>query len=341
MVQGRWSYRNYTIQEVEEVETIVRRQRSFHKIPEVLQRRDGRCGNVNYEGLEWFRALCNPKGSTPCCYNNICVNRTVNECQCEGCFDFRAKKYAELAEWIPDDHSCKIRKFQSKDEVCRVLGNTTIYFIGDSFMRQLYISVLGFFEEEDSKNIFVDNTSPAIIQKCDKHYRYIAECRHSLKHDFSECNARIHCEEMYSVTNVGQVLNAMKTLTGKNNSWFLVGFGAHDSYNTDLVQKTLLEPLLSTIAELTWPMFVWYEPQAAGHLKTQRVPEQLNPRRMTFNAKINALMEKHNVPVIKFYNMTSQVLSYDGSHYGKGVNDVKAHILLNYILEERGRLRSR
>ncbi|KAK6979686.1 hypothetical protein BgiMline_020672, partial [Biomphalaria glabrata] len=153
--------------------------------------------------------------------------------------------------------------------------------------------------------------------------------------------ARIHCEEMFFVTNVGQVLNAMKTLTGKNNSWFLVGFGAHDSYNPDLVQKTLIEPLLLEAGKSTWPKFVWYEPQAAGHLKTQKVPEQLNPRRKTFNAKINALMEKHNVPIIKFYNMTSQVLSYDGSHYGKGVNDIKAHILLNYILEERGRLRSR
>ncbi|KAH9507552.1 hypothetical protein Btru_051433 [Bulinus truncatus] len=296
-------------------------------------------GNVNYEDLGWFRAVCNPNGATPCCFNNMCVNKTVQECQCTECYDFRPKVYAELADWIPDDPTCRFLQYKSKEQVCDVLKNVTVYFIGDSFLRQIYISLLGFLEKSNSTNIFVDNTSPALIEKCDKHYRYIAECRHSIKHDIVDCDGstRLHLEETYLADHVHSVLAAVRQLSGMNNSWFIIGFGAHDSYNVDHVQKKLLEPLLSEISKSDWPRLVWCEPQAAGLLKTPTVPQQLNPYRINFNVKVNELMTKHNVPVLRFYNMTSLALSYDGSHYGKGVNDVKAQIILNYILEQRSK----
>ena len=35
------------------------------------------------------------------------------------------------------------------------------------------------------------------------------------------------------------------------------------------------------------------------------------------------------------FNLTDKTASFDGAHYGKGVNDEKAQILLNYIMELR------
>ena len=43
--------------------------------------------------------------------------------------------------------------------------------------------------------------------------------------------------------------------------------------------------------------------------------------------------EKGHLPlyVINFYNMTSQAASWDGSHYAKGVNFMKANIIFSFL----------
>ncbi|XP_055895758.1 uncharacterized protein LOC106074455 isoform X2 [Biomphalaria glabrata] len=292
MVVGHWSNRNYTAQELEEVESGVLRLRQFHKIPDSLQRNDSRCGNIGLEGLFVFRALCNPKGPTPCCYNNVCANKTVQECQCPQCYDFRTKLHAELADWIPDDPTCKILKFQTKKEVCDVLHNTTLYFVGDSFIRQLYISVLGLFDKNDTYKVFAKHIKKDMLDKCDKYYRYISECRRYINTELMECN------------------------------------------------NSLIDPLLTEAKRNEWPKLVWFEPHAPGLMKTPHIPHQLAPYRIPFNAKVKELMEKHRIPNLRFYSLTEPVLSYDGAHYGKGVNDVKVQILLNFLLEQRTKLNS-
>nr|KAI8748434.1 hypothetical protein BgiMline_017866 [Biomphalaria glabrata] len=337
MVVGHWSNRNYTAQELEEVESGVLRLRQFHKIPDSLQRNDTRCGNIGLEGLFVFRALCNPKGPTPCCYNNVCANKTVQECQCPQCYDLRKKLHAELADWIPDDPTCKILKFQTKKEVCDVLHNTTLYFVGDSFIRQLYISVLGLFDKNDTYKVFAKHTKKDMLDKCDKYYRYISECRRYINTELMECNNStvLRCIERYRATTIDSVLTEMRSLQGKPNSWFIAGFGNHDGYNLTYLQEKLIDPLLTEAKRNEWPKLVWFEPHAPGLMKTPHIPHQLAPYRIPFNAKVKELMEKHRIPNLRFYSLTEPVLSYDGSHYGKGVNDVKVQILLNFILEQR------
>ncbi|KAH9507519.1 hypothetical protein Btru_051339 [Bulinus truncatus] len=245
-------------------------------------------GNTVYEGRNWFRALCNPKGDTPCCYNNVCVNKSTFECHCPMCYDLRSKIHAELADWIPDDPKCKATN----------------------------------------------------RLKCDKHYRYIAECRGFIRPDILVCGNTtiLHCEELYTANTIEKVLLSMRGLSGKENSWFIVGFGAHDSYNVTLIQEKLIGPLLAESKKNKWPQLVWYEPHAPGLLKTPMIPHQLAPNRISFNSKVKLLMEQQKIPNLRFYKLTEEVMSYDGSHYGKGVNDVKFQILLNYLLEQKSKI---
>lgn len=46
-------------------------------------------------------------------------------------------------------------------------------------------------------------------------------------------------------------------------------------------------------------------------------------------------MRSRGIPVLDFFEMTKTVFSLDGTHYGLGVNEVKAQVFLNYILEMR------
>ena len=72
---------------------------------------------------------------------------------------------------------------------------------------------------------------------------------------------------------------------------------------------------------------------APGLLKTPRVPSQNRESIIRFNADIFNVLEKWSIPIFDSFNFTDGTTSFDGAHYGKGVNDVKVQIFLNYILE--------
>lgn len=115
-------------------------------MPPGNQRPDKKCGNIgwgdlNIKGLRWFRALCDPDGDNPCCYNNKCVNKTMEECRCTNCLDMRRPVQAEYATWQPVHPSCKPKNW-TVAEVCRLLANSTLFFLGDSFVRHVYTALL-------------------------------------------------------------------------------------------------------------------------------------------------------------------------------------------------------
>ncbi|CAL1548452.1 unnamed protein product, partial [Lymnaea stagnalis] len=188
MLDGHWVLRGHTSAELAELEVFLRRTRDFHQLPATLQRDDNKCGNLNFPNHQWHRAVCNPKGATPCCMNNSCVNQTAQECQCPECYDMRQSVHAEFATWVPNNSSCKMRQFSSEEDVCRVLQNKTIYFIGDSFMRQVYTSLLAVLRGNRARHVLRDDVSQANVDKCDKYYRYFADCRYYLIWDSQECN---------------------------------------------------------------------------------------------------------------------------------------------------------
>ena len=115
-------------------------------MPEGLQREDRRCGNVSFVhkgGFQKgsFRALCDVGGPTPCCRNNVCVASAQRHCVCPTCLDMRSRVHAEYATWRPTQRQCAPQKW-SVPQICRLLENSTIYFMGDSLVRHLYTALL-------------------------------------------------------------------------------------------------------------------------------------------------------------------------------------------------------
>lgn len=75
MIKGKWIRRPVTQEEQSTIDAYLHKERAFYRIPPSYQRQDGRCGDVPYENSPlyahmWFKAICNPKGDTPCCHTN-------------------------------------------------------------------------------------------------------------------------------------------------------------------------------------------------------------------------------------------------------------------------------
>ena len=82
---------------------------------------------------------------------------------------------------------------------------------------------------------------------------------------------------------------------------------------------------------------VWAGTHAPGLLKSPRIPSQSTDSIAEFNAKTKAIFSAEGIPVFDTFQLTAHTMSYDGVHFGQGVNNMKAQILLNHILEQKGK----
>ena len=144
MTRGHWESRPLTKDEDNQITALFNRtNRKRIGFPN-YQRDDGECGNVtylNYTETGWtFRALCDPRGQTPCCHDNRCVMKTIAECVCDNCYDLRPKKFAEYSKWTPENPTCPYRAYTS-EEACQILDGVTLDIVGDSLARAVHVGV--------------------------------------------------------------------------------------------------------------------------------------------------------------------------------------------------------
>ena len=255
MTKGRWSRLPYAQQNKTALHHFLRevRTKSWH-LPATLQRTDNLCGNVTFDNLTshfhkllWFRALCDPEGRTPCCYENRCEAKTVDQCRCRDCFDLRQPIDVEFAEWKPLNDSCKMVQFQTPDSVCRLLNNMTIYFIGESFMRHFYISLLYLLRESQPLGPLKRTTPINMVHKCldNKQFAYTKWCMGHIDFVVSECDKKVNLKfmEYNSAAQRIQTVNAISELRGKNNSFIFFGIGIWDDFNAAKIIKDFLIPV--------------------------------------------------------------------------------------------------
>ena len=83
-----------------------------------------------------------------------------------------------------------------------------------------------------------------------------------------------------------------------------------------------------------WPLIVWLTTHAHGSLKPIAYLEsQGNKKISRFNSDMRELLEPVGIPVFDTFNLTLGVHSYDGTHYGFGVNMMKAQLFMNFLDE--------
>ena len=92
----------------------------------------------------------------------------------------------------------------------------------------------------------------------------------------------------------------------------------------------VIDPMLRMRGTNSWPRIVWVTPHVPGLLKSTAYPGQSRDKALTYAAQMMSYLKGklHNVDSVAF---TDGMVSYDGTHYGKAINDLKARILLTLI----------
>ncbi|KAK6175147.1 hypothetical protein SNE40_013669 [Patella caerulea] len=341
---GQWNSKTINTQQKIEIGNFLTSARLEHGLPPSLERQDTLCGNVTFPtdvipNLKWFRALCDPEGEHPCCVNNQCSSRTVTECQCETCFDMRQPLHAEYSEWLPREEGCRIKYFNQK-EACDLLNGVSLFLVGDSLIRHLYTALVMLLRNNLKDGAISDNAPTDAKRRCSGMYIFSdRRCRVYVDDDIEHiCNGHnfsLKFFEYYSTHYSVNITQLARKNLNKPKTILLVGVGLHDNLNFRRIQLNLLQPLLNILKYQRWPKFVWATPHSAGILKTDSIKAQSRSSMVSFIREIEEFLKVHNIPVFNTFNLTKNVMSFDGTHYGLGINLLKSQILLNYIKELR------
>ncbi|KAK6174647.1 hypothetical protein SNE40_017883 [Patella caerulea] len=338
MVYGYWNIKPLSKEQSLEMRTFLNDSRTQHGLPGSLQRDDLNCGNVSFPRhlsptITWFRALCDPYGKTPCCYNNKCSSSPIEQCKCSNCFDMRQPPHGEYSDFIPYDIRCKIRKY-NYTEACQLLDGVTLYLSGDSYIRHIYTALLLFLRNNTFDGALKKGVSKVIHDQCTGMYMFTEKvCRLHLESDFrlkDLCGGKFKLMFNYFFSSVSgtHFVNRIKTIKAAPKSLVVFGVAIHDKYNTSTIKKKYIEPVVKTKGKNKWPKLLWTTPHSPGILN-------VGSRLTVFNfiSQMDPILKKYKVPTFNTFNMTENMMSFDGNHYGLGINIWKIQILLNYIQE--------
>ncbi|GFN86383.1 hypothetical protein PoB_001288900 [Plakobranchus ocellatus] len=463
MTRGRWKTRDLTTLEQDTIDSYLHEERGAYMIPHTYQRRDGLCGNVTYDGAPlynhmWFKAICDPKGATPCCQLNKCIPASVEDCQCPSCFDERQAVHAEYAKWVPEDARCAVPEFSAED-ACDILQGATIEFVGDSFIRHMFAATVILLSGGKEYSSLTSNLPSHILQICRGFHQFTAiQCRQYLNETQTLCNDTVQMRytQIFPSSEFLYLPSILKRVHKSSKALLVVGLGIHDDFNFDIVQKRFLLPFLnlrqhvfthakglgqdnlildlgkvvtnfSTLSNASleylmprkrgqklynenvlptlekekllnltsfWeilrrrpkdvydmerqkrlakggnvnltlvttrnpripymkdnsvifqrfprpdldsqkllPKVVWVGTHAPGLLKAPKFVRQTAQGVSNFNHEVQTLLRDWKIPYLDTFSFSSGAVSFDGTHYGWGVNMLKANMLINYIRE--------
>ncbi|XP_046561073.1 uncharacterized protein LOC124270098 [Haliotis rubra] len=340
MTQGRWRTSYLTRKESNAILVFLTHPEARYRFPPEYERVDGKCGNVSYENpkyVPWIRALCNPLGQTPCCYDNHCEEKPIHECLCPNCIDVRREKHAEFSTWVPSDPQCKYKTFTAK-EACRLLAGSVLHFVGDSFIRHLHTAMLLLLSGNPQTGALNKGVQTDILGKCSGWYMFTEKtCRHHLNYNYVGCGGNVRVVMKYyfnSGTGMrlkDETLRELKT----SRTMLVMGIATHDAHNSNTVKDGFLSPVLKAKRNrsLTWPKLLWVDQHAPGLMKTPWHLTESREKAKRFNTEMEPFLKDWSVPILRTYHLTDGMCSFDSEHYGMGINIAKANLLLNYIEE--------
>ncbi|KAK6187478.1 hypothetical protein SNE40_005496 [Patella caerulea] len=303
-----------------------------YRFPENYQLKNGSCGNIKFPGTV-FRALCDPKGPTPCCYEGYCVSKSIEDCKCEECYDLRQRIAADSSTWVPSHHGCQVDDFDSTT-ACRLLHNSTIFWSGNSFTRQIFAAVTMILKG-DLRHLVVTNNT--VMEKCEGLDNMFGWCQKSTELRPIVCNGSVNLTFISNprTSTTQHIYRAIDDLRDKPRTMIFLGLGIHDNYNYTMILNDYIHPILEhyKAKRSVWPKFMWAAAHAPGLLQNPFGPFQLYKHCVRYNKWLNPRLEKLGVPVFDTFNMTDGVASHDGCHFGMAVNMLKARIFLHYIAE--------
>ncbi|XP_067653969.1 uncharacterized protein [Haliotis asinina] len=343
MVVGSWATRNITQKEEDEIETFLLQGLYAVNGSDDFELTDKRCGNLSYyqwksrdKMADWTRALCNPRGSNPCCYNNKCQMKTIQECVCENCYDLRPQIHAEYSQWTPDDSRCQVESFTLK-AACDLLRGGTYHFYGDSLVRMVFLALVIILKGDNQYGGLRPDAPEDVKKQCSGMYVFpTRNCRKFLDYTPALCNGTVTLlfRHYPQCDDVPKMRRDVKKILGKPKSVIFFGAGNWNEFDR-LDMKIYALAVISLFKDKNhaWPKLIWSGVHYFGLFHRRVVPTSDNEHADNFNMYMKDLMEASNVPVFDTFSMTKGVRSVDGVHYGPGVNFVKARIFVHYVQE--------
>lgn len=160
-------------------------------------------------------------------------------------------------------------------------------------------------------------------------------CRHWLDRNTYVCNGKtkVTFSEYVYIKQAPDIHKTVMQLVNVTRSLVFIGTGIHDNFRAEETAEKILRPMLEQLRNFTHPRILWAATHAPGLLKTPRVPEQSYESVQRYNEEIGRFLSGWHVPVFDTFNMTDGVMSFDGAHYGLGVNKVKVQVLVAYLVE--------
>ncbi|XP_048589518.1 uncharacterized protein LOC5512531 [Nematostella vectensis] len=330
LCHGKWKKKSWvTLQHDEDRVKKDMALREFRGAPVKLSRDDGRCGPENVIKTSPVFGPAIPAGRQIVLVNHVLISAVIS---------------AELFNWVPRNEACVLKNYTS-EEACRVVSERldSLVLIGDSLMRHFSNSLFTLFTDDPERGA-VQNAS----EMCHGERQFVdrgpSSCNRKTIRERADVEPRTkfcpgvpYFQYMLNLSycyefREGPVELVNKSILAKKRTAFFISVGIHDGFNAKLYQEGYIEPMLSLIGDRDWPKFIWVTTHSPSFTKPVAYRFWQGKEKIrTYNAAMKKYFKAKGVPVFDVFPMTEGVYSYDGTHYGAGLNMMKSQLLINYI----------
>lgn len=215
---------------------------------------------------------------------------------------------------------------------------------GDSLIRHMITTMLLLITGDPQSGAIPANANKELYKICSGEFLYTnKDCSlYKTAHSSNELspgavcsgkrNFTINSAQMYMNGITEEAKNKTRELIGRENSYIVLGVGLHFFLRDDAVRNDVINVLLKIIKDGggTWPKIIWIEiHNVDGFLRMDT--KFHNDKIESFNKKINEFFEERNISVVRTFDMSKYLKSYDGRHYGMAFNFYKTQLLLNHL----------
>ncbi|KAK2561601.1 hypothetical protein P5673_015587 [Acropora cervicornis] len=360
LTKGHWKLRNVSKETFLSRKTLDAMLRERKGWPKRLFHGDLRCGpvfplprktrNKNRPFVLDILGQCDSDSENYCCHGNTgWCGHGEKFCDCSTCINYKSFISAELAHWMPGS-GCRVTNF-TQFSACELLSNrlSSVTFIGDSLVRHFFSAMLLILTNDPLHGALKFNTPPNMRDICKSDSQFVDSICHvhttmtwrDVADNPNFCNSwarfQLTYVKAYKVEVASLAHLAVRRLLDKVGSVVIMGIGIHNNFNSSAVIQKYLEPAVRMISTSKngWPHLIWLSTHSMGPLKPISYHrDQGNSAITSFNENLAKYCQENNIAVFDSFNMTTGVHSFDGTHFGIGVNMMKVQILLNYLEEK-------
>ena len=125
----------------------------------------------------------------------------------------------------------------------------------------------------------------------------------------------------------------IKSVLNRENAWIVIGVGLHYQLDFDLMRREYLDRVFQILKQSTngWPRILWIENHAYSGFIRQEAGPRMESIKIFNNILAEYLANKTGVEMLRTFQISRDVRSYDGRHHGLGLNLLKVNLMLNYI----------